>query len=297
MVDANSLLLNYQITPADVNALREMAPLFEGSLDELTKNQYETLAINSELSRFFKNEKFVARSKMAFSHWLSDFLSGDFSESSFTKLKNLGHAYASMGLPESITNLTISNIRTYLTDLIWAKHQDNPLMASQAVMSLNKILDLNLDIMTRACHEEELKTHFISKKLDSSIIRLAKWFVTGFNIILVLGLLCLGILTLGMWSSDVGHLFSDTSQFERGVLGMLGSLLILWVVIELLDTQISHIRGRAFAIKVFVSVALVAELRKILIFSIEDTPWIHQATIAGSVLVLGFVYWLISRTE
>lgn len=297
MVDANNLLINYQISPADVNVLREMAPLFEGSLDELTKLQYDNLAINTELSRILKNKKVMERSRSAFSHWLSSFLSGDFSESSFSKLTNLGHTYANMGMPESITNFTISNIRNYLSDLIWVKYQDNPSKASEAVTSLNKILDLNLDIMTRACHEEELKIHFISKKLDSLIIRLAKWFVTGFNIILVLGLLGLGVLTLGMWSTDFGHFFTDSSNFERGVLGMLGSLLILWVVIELLDTQISHIRGRAFAIKVFVSVALVAELRKILIFSIEDTPWVHQATIAGSVLILGFVYWLISRVE
>ena len=72
----------------------------------------------------------------------------------------------------------------------------------------------------------------------------------------------------------------------------------LWVVIEFFDKQIRHIRGgSALVIKVFISVALVAELRKLLITSVEHTAWQDQIIPNVSVLILGFIYWLVSRMK
>ena len=77
----------------------------------------------------------------------------------------------------------------------------------------------------------------------------------------------------------------------------LGTLLVLWVVIELLDTQIKHMKGSSFAIKVFVSVALVAELRRLLITSIEHASWQEELILVASLLALGAIYWMVSRIE
>ncbi len=45
---------------------------------------------------------------------------------------------------------------------------------------------------------------------------------------------------------------------------------MLWVVIELVDTEVEHLQGAKFTIKVFVGVALVAVIRKILITSLKS---------------------------
>lgn len=298
MNNINNLLINYQIDAADIHHIKELSQVIEKKKDDLVSYVYEKLSENEELASHFKKEKTLQKSKEAFTAWLNDFISGDYGEIYYARLSHLGHTFARVGLPECSANITIYNVRSYLADLVLTVYKNDPEKASRLIKSINKILDLTLDLMTRSCHEEELKTHFLTQKIDSVIIRVAKWFVTGFNIVLVIGLLGVGVLALGLSASDFGHFMSGTAGgLERGVLGMLGSLLILWVIIELLDTQIGHIKGRAFAIKVFVTVALVAELRKILISSLEDTTWEQQAILSMSVLILGFIYWLISRVE
>jgi len=72
---------------------------------------------------------------------------------------------------------------------------------------------------------------------------------------------------------------------------------MLWVVIELVDTEIKHLKGGKFAIKVFVGVALVAVIRKLLIIMLKSEAIEAQFSLIAAIAVLGAVYWLISRIE
>ena len=72
---------------------------------------------------------------------------------------------------------------------------------------------------------------------------------------------------------------------------------MLWVVIELVDTEIDHLRGEKFAIKVFVSVALVAVIRKILVVFLKTDAAELQFSLIAAILVLGVVYWLVSKVD
>ncbi len=297
MREINRFLESYDITASDIESIIEISPLLQAKKTELVDSNFEKLLKNSETARVLRNKKVLEKSKAALLSWLGDFLSGRYSDGYYHKIAGTGCVFARAGLPEHVISAIIANTRVFLTDQIFSYYSDSPEKAVQAVSSVNKALDLNLGLMTRSCHEEEMDTHFISYRLDSVIIRIAKWFVTGFNLLLIFGLLGIGFLALVLVANDVHHMIYAEGGLARGVLGALGTLLILWVIIELLDTQISHIRGQAFAIKIFVSVALVAELRKVLISSIEHTTWEQQAIIASSVLVLGIVYWLISKVD
>jgi uncharacterized membrane protein (DUF373 family) len=74
---------------------------------------------------------------------------------------------------------------------------------------------------------------------------------------------------------------------------------MLWVVIELVDTEVEHLKGAKFSIKVFISVAMVALIRKILIASLKsgDAALQSQYALIAAMLVLGILYWIISRVE
>ena len=50
---------------------------------------------------------------------------------------------------------------------------------------------------------------------------------------------------------------------------MLGSLLVLWVLMELLHTQIDFLKGGKFNVSIFVLVALVAFIRKPMVASLK----------------------------
>ena len=149
--------------------------------------------------------------------------------------------------------------------------------------------------MTSSYIEEEKKKVFVSQKVEGFLISFSERFSHGLNLILVLGLVALGIMVMVLFVYDVTHIFGG--DIEKGILGTLGSLLMLWVVIELVDTEIDHLRGEKFAIKVFISVALVAVIRKILVVFLKTDAAELQLSLVAAILVLGVVYWLVSKVD
>ncbi len=112
----------------------------------------------------------------------------------------------------------------------------------------------------------------------------------------MIALIALSVLVVGLFGADISHIFEG--NVERGLISAIGSLLVLWMMIELLGTEIRHLQGGEFNINVFVGVALVAFIRKILISSFqEDITNETKYFLVGTILVLGFIYWLISKTE
>ncbi|WP_407079837.1 phosphate-starvation-inducible PsiE family protein [Candidatus Hakubella thermalkaliphila] len=77
---------------------------------------------------------------------------------------------------------------------------------------------------------------------------------------------------IGLIVHDVQKIFAG--NIEHGVISTLGSLLILWVLIELINTEISHLKGGKFYISVFIGVALVTVIRATMIatFKHEKPP-------------------------
>ena len=55
--------------------------------------------------------------------------------------------------------------------------------------TLNKALDISLDVMTSSYREEELRRVFVSYRVESLLIRWAERFLHGLNLILMIGLL------------------------------------------------------------------------------------------------------------
>jgi len=295
MSEINKLLADYKIGSTDIKNIKEVSSFLKEKKEIVADYHYSALLANEETASFFEDDKVLTRARKAFVEWFEDLVSGEYGPSYYIKLNRIGGAHVQAGLPAHLVNIQMSSLRNHLAGLICQKYGEEKDMAEQVILSLNKVIDMNLDLMTRSYREEELKTHFLSHRFDSWVIRMARRITSGFNMVLVFGLVVIGVMALGLIVMDIRHILAG--GVAHGVLSTLGSLLILWVVIELLDTQIGHMKGHAFAVKVFVAVALVAELRKVLISSIEHADWHQNAILAMSVLVLGVVYWLISRVE
>jgi uncharacterized membrane protein (DUF373 family) len=91
--------------------------------------------------------------------------------------------------------------------------------------------------------------------------------------------------------------FAITSNVEQGVIRALGSLLILWMMVELLHAQVEQLKGGKFHVRIFVDLAMVAFIRKIFVASLEDKdPWSFGLLIAA-LFVLGVIYFLLGRSE
>jgi uncharacterized membrane protein (DUF373 family) len=69
------------------------------------------------------------------------------------------------------------------------------------------------------------------------------------------------------------------------------------MMIELLDNEIKNLKGGRFSILVFIGVVIVAIIREILISTLRHDDLNKQAFLAGTLLILGIVYYLVSLVQ
>ncbi len=287
---------NYNFTDWDEKLLMRMAPLMAKHEDAFIEVFYNKAMRFKNATRYLKDDNVIEKHKDALRGWFSRLFTGPYDEDYIYYLERIGYSHVKVGLPSHYVNVCISLVRKYCTDIIM-KEISACEERGDVILSLGKILDMNLDILTSSYIQEEKNIFFISKRAESKLINFAQRFSYGLNLVLVLGLVILGLTVLGLFAYDLTHIF--TGDIETGLLATLGALLMLWVVIELVDTEVEHLKGARFSIKVFVSVAMVAVIRKVLVTSLKteaDALW-AQASLVVALAVLGGVYWIVSKTE
>lgn len=290
----DNIKAHYSFTNGDVKNLLHIQSLMSSYLDEFINEFYLYIKNFKNSDIYLKDEGTITRHKEAMKKWYLNLFEGKYNREYFDELEKVGMAHVRINMPSHFVNAAMHFVKRYITGILHKKikNKDEFLYISRSV---EKLLDINLDIITSSFIEEE-KNFFLSQRVESYLIQLTNRFSFGLNLILVLGLVILSVLVLGLFVYDITHILSGGS-IEKGLLSTLGSLLMLWVVIELIDTEITHLRGGKFAIKIFISVALVAVIRKILVTSLETKAIETQLSLVAALAVLGIVYWLIAKVE
>ena len=285
---------NYSFTDWDAKVLMRLASIMEKHTQDFTDEFYRKIKTFKNASKYLKSEKIIEKHRDAVQGWFLKLFQGPFDDDYLYYLERIGYTHVKVELPSHYVNVSINFIRNYCTKIAIEEVPDCE-ERSDMIVSLGKILDMNLDILTSSYIQEEKNIFFISKKAEGKLINFAKRFSYGLNLVLLLGLVILGITVLGLFGYDLTHILSG--NIEKGLLASLGSLLMLWVVIELVDTEVDHLKGSKFSIKIFVSVAMVAIIRKILITSLKSDELNTQIFLVISLGVLGAILWIISKTE
>ncbi|MBZ0221363.1 MAG: phosphate-starvation-inducible PsiE family protein [Candidatus Methylomirabilis sp.] len=284
---------HYRFTDEDVSLLMRLRPVMERYREEFVEEFYNFVKDFEETKRFLKDEATVKRHQDALKLWFMKLFSGSYGGHYLSELKKVGEVHVKVGLHTHYVNAAFHFVKIYIHGIL---HREVSEINERARMleSVEKILDINLDVFTNSYVEEE-KKFFFSQRVESYLVQMANRFSHGLNLILVVGLVLLGFMVMGLFAYDLLHILDG--DIEKGLLSTLGSLLMLWVVIELMDTEIKHLRGGKFAIRVFISVALVAVIRKILVTSLSSEAVGAQLSLVAAVAVLGGIYWLISKVE
>jgi len=163
------------------------------------------------------------------------------------------------------------------------------------LISVEKILDINLDIITSSYIEEEMRTYSAAYRVRSALINFSERFSQTMNLVLVLALIGLTLGVIWLFVLDIRNLIGG--NIEHAIITALGSLLILWVMIELMNTEIAHLKGGKFRISIFIGVALVAFIRETLIKTLRPERVEIQYHLIALILILGIVFWLVTRAE
>lgn len=285
---------HYNFTADDVKNLVMLRSEMEARKEEFVSAFYNHIKNFENAHKYLKNDEVIGKHKEGLRQWFVALFSGEYGKKYFNGLEHIGLSHVKIHLSAHYVNAAMHFVKRYTMDIVKTVVDDEKELP-YVLRSVDKIIDINLDSITSAYVEEEKRAIFLSRTIESYLITFAKRFSYGLNLVLVLGLVAVGVMVIGLFVYDLTHILDG--DLEKGLLSTIGSMLMLWIVIELMDNEIRQLKGGKFAIKVFISVALVAVIRKILITTISAEAIEAQIALIAAVAVLGVVYWLISKIE
>jgi uncharacterized membrane protein (DUF373 family) len=287
------ILSNYHLDEEMVQTLTSLAPLVEPEADQVVEDFYKLLLEMPDTAKFLEDADRLIRLKVSHRNWLLSLFQGPYDESYYRRLQRIGLTHVHIGLSAHFVYVGMNFLRHRLKAIL--RRQVEPTRLEAAETALDKILDLNLDVIARAYHQEELRRFFLSYKLDDALIRFARRFTFGLNLLLLIGLIGLAAGMVVVLVHDVGLIFRG--DLDKGLVAALGSLLVLWLAIELLEAEIDRLRGGELQLSLFVGVGLVAFIRKVLIATLSHEDLKTELVYLAGIFIFGIIYWLIARGE
>jgi uncharacterized membrane protein (DUF373 family) len=294
MQSIESILNHYEFTDQDEALLREMAELFLPVQKRFADDFYRYLQEDDYASAYFRTDSAIAKRKETIIWWLKEILTSRYDNRFLLKLVRIGKTHVKIGLDGHYVNAAMGFIRRYFHGHLNQSVSD-PAKLEKFIGALDKALDISLDIMTSSYREAELKKVFISQRVELWIVKWAEKLMHGLNLILMVGLVAMAVGVTLLLTSDI--YYALTVNLEQGVIKALGSLLILWMMIELLHTQVHQLKGGKFHVRIFVDLAMVAFIRKVFVATIDEKDAVSFGLLLGGLLVLGLIYFLMGRSE
>ncbi len=293
MITMQELRDHYRFSDDDGELLKSLAPLAGQNQERFSREFYDYLYGLPETAAIL-NSSNRERLREMHSNWFMSLFAGIYDNHYLNHLTRIGHAHVRVGLNVHFVNAAMNQIRHFLLNLIDGNYSDRE---QRRILreAVEKILDMNLDVMSSSYREEELKKVFVSRKIESFLIKATERFTYGLNLALVLALAGVSISVVCLFVWDITHIF--TGDMEKGILSALGELLILWMMIELMDNEIKNLKGGKFNILVFIGVVIVAMIREILITTLRHDALQTQTFLAVTLLILGIVYYLVSKSQ
>lgn len=298
MIDnLEQLKRDYEFSRDDVERIKRLRPLMEKYQDEFIDRFYSFILRFPEISRFLNEESILKNHKQRLKEWFLELFGGNYNIDYFLCLMKIGQVHVNIGLPTHYVNASFNFVRRFIIEKIDLEVEDRN-ERNKYVVSIGKLLDINLDILTTAYREEELSKYAVMTPLEKRLLFFAKKFADLIDLAILSALVLVALFVMGLFFYDVYKLVFNVVPFEEAIVLILGSLLILWAVGELINEELRHFKGGGFAIAAFIGIALAAMIRKLLIASLsigERDKVIEILSIGGVILILGLVYWLISK--
>ena len=269
--------------------MEEKAEEVMGTVDLWIMGNKETAKFFSDASR--KSHVFAFQKQ-----WFLELFSGSYDQRFYDKLVRIGLAHVRYKVDPHFMSRAINIMRNACMGIL-SRTDDTKEVLTNRIIALGKVLDISLDVINTTYYEEELRIYSPVYKVKSLLIEFSEKFSQTMNLVLILALIGLTLGVVWLFAIDIRALFAGAVQIGEGIISALGSMLMLWVVIELMNTEIEHLKGGKFHIRVFVGVALVTTIREMMIATLRHEPPTTVYYLVASILVLGFVYWLVTRTE
>jgi len=228
-------------------------------------------------------------------NWYKLFFSGNINNDFINYTTNMVKSFHKQTIDNSIFLSIFSFVRNWIHEKIFQQIEKD-IIRKNILLSVHKILDVQISIVNTAYTDIEIRKYTNVFSLKNNLITFSERFMIFGHLILVSILISLTLGALVFLSVDIMHHYKTNPQDI--IIYTLGSLLILWVLIELLHTEMQSIRGGKLKISIFLGVALIAFVREILIINLQHEEIGEQIyTTIAAILVLGIVYFITALIE
>lgn len=285
---------DYRFNEQDERRLGDLRPLMEEHADEVMSTLNDWIMGTPGAAQFFTEESRKRHVFDAQRGWFLDLFSGSYGGRYYEKLIRIGSAHVRHKVDAHYMNRAVNLVKNACIGILQRLDEDRQSVTDK-IISVGKILDISLNVITTAYIEEEIRTYSPVYKVRSGLITFSERFSQTTNLLLVLALIGLTVGVVWLFAQDVMHLF--TGDVERGIISALGSMLLLWLMIDLMNTEIAHLKGGKFHTSVFVGVALVTMIRETMIATLKHEQPESIYYLIAAILVIGCVFWIVTRAE
>ena len=292
MQQHSTLKTNYKFTEEEAKILQNLQPRMEKLTEKFIDDFYDHIWGFGKTAQFLKNKEIIAHHRKKIQEWYVNLFCGKYDMSYFMYLYKIGEIHVKIGLPTHYVNSAFNFVRTFILQNI-EDNFENKEQHVKEIKAIEKIVDMNLDVLTSSYREEELSKFLSLSKFEKTILSGLKKFNSYINFFLAGALAIVAFFAIGLFCYDIYLLFYSDMGIEKGILTVLGSLLVLWAAIELIHEEINHLQGKGFAIGAFIMLAMAALIRKILIYSLSSDKTDDLLVIGAVIVGLAVAYWLV----
>jgi len=146
------IIQNYDFTSKDREILKKFRPLFAQNKNKFLDGFYHFIFSFEHAKKFIKDDTIYVKHRYEIGKWYLSLFCGNYYEKYFQKLNIISEVHVKIGLPHHYVNAAFSYVRRFLEDILI---EENNL---ESIASIDKILDINLDILTVTySHNEQAK--------------------------------------------------------------------------------------------------------------------------------------------
>lgn len=285
---------DYRFTEDDHKRLAKLRPLMEEHAEEIMNILNLWFIGTKGVSTFFTEDTLKTHVFKTQKMWFAELFSGAYDNRFYEQLIRIGSAHVRRNVHVHYLLRAANLIKNACTGILSKVDEPAEEVASN-IISVGKIIDISMDVIVSAYIEEEISLYSPVYKVKSALISFSERFSQATNFMLVFALIGLTMGVVWLFLRDVVNVFSG--NIASGIISSLGSVLLLWLMIELMNTEISHLKGGKIHISVFVGVALVTMIRETMIATLGDKKPESIYYLIAAILVIGFVYWIVTKSE
>lgn len=291
----DSIKKSYELTEKDQQNIASVKEMMEQFRDDFAIEVFETFNARFKLpdtvypAVMSKHGEFLTT-------WYDKFFEAKISNSYIAYLEKFAQMPKKYSIEYEWVNATLSFIRSWIHEKIF-QNIENESERTSILLSIHKFIDINIDVINYTFYENKLKEYTSLFSIKNFVVRVAEQFSFLIHTLLVLILIGMTVAAVILFGTDIAGVIGEGAN--KILISALGSLLIIWVIVELLHTEIQMLKGGKFKISIFVGVALIAFIRDLLIITLKhetSSPSTYSFVLV-SIGILGLIYWFIAKTE